>query len=107
MTFKLQFGIRRLLALTFGVAMVMAIVVRIAFPQELHGVLMRWILGGYLLFIVGWVVVRGPGIYAKIAGASSRRRDLKQRRAELAQEVVELKRAHNDAAKSSDDANYR
>ncbi len=106
MAIRLQFGIRRLLALTFGVAVVMAIVVRVALPAEIYGVLIRWILGGYLLFMVAWVVVRGPSVYAKVAGARSRRRDLQQRRDELEQEVVELRRA-SDIAKSIDDANGR
>jgi len=77
-TSHFQFGIGRLIILTSAVAVVMAVSIRLDVPR-----LAQWVFAGYLAFFVGWAVMRGPNMYAKLRDARAKRRMLKQRRGEL------------------------
>ena len=59
---QFQFGIGRLMALTAAVAVVMAVSVKLDVPQ-----FAQWCFAGYLVFFVGWAVMRGPNMYATFA----------------------------------------
>ena len=83
----LQFGIGRLIILTSAVAVVMAVSIRLDVPQ-----FAQLCFAGYLVFFVGWSVMRGPDMYAKLRDARDRRRILNQRRSELESEAAELRR---------------
>jgi hypothetical protein len=95
-----QFGIGRLIILMSAVAVVMAITVRLDAPQ-----VAQWVFAGYLAFFVGWAVMSGPNMYAKLAEAREQRRMLQQRRSELESETAELRRiskiANSDVDTSS------
>ena len=93
-----QFGIGRLIILTSTVAVVMAVSVQLDAPQ-----FARWVFAGYFAFFIGWAVMRGPNIYAKMVEARDRRHKLKQRRSELESEAAELRRT-SKIAKPVDDA---
>ena len=97
-TSQFQFGIGRLIVLTSAVAVVMAISVRLDAPQ-----FAQWVFAGYLVFFVGWVVMRGPNMYAKLVEARGQRRQLKRRRSELETEAAELRRC-NEIVKPVDRA---
>jgi len=94
----LQFGIGRLIILTSAVAVVMAVSIRLDVPQ-----FAQLCFAGYLVFFVGWSVMRGPDMYAKLSDASKQRRKLKQRRDELESEAAELRRTSGSTKCSEDD----
>ena len=98
---RLQFGTRRLIALTSAVAVVMAMSIRIDAPA-----LTQVVLAAYFMFFVGWAVMRGPSVYANLVEVGSLRRKLKDRRCELESEALELRRI-SEIAKSADDSNCR
>jgi hypothetical protein len=91
-TSHFQFGIGRLIILTSAVAVVMAVSMRIDASQ-----FAQWILTGYLMFFVGWTVMRGPDMYAKIRETREQRRKLKQRRHELESDAAKLQRTRKIA----------
>ncbi|MCA9146866.1 MAG: hypothetical protein H6821_05650 [Planctomycetaceae bacterium] len=86
-TSQFQFGISRLIILTSAVAVVMAVSIRLNVPQ-----FAQWMLAGYLAFFVGWAVMRGPNMYAKLCVAREKRQVLKQHRSELESEAAKLRR---------------
>ena len=97
-TSHFQFGIGRLITLTSAVAVVMAVSIKLDVPQ-----FAQWMLAGYLAFFVGWAVMRGPDMYAKLRDARERRRKLKQRRRELESEAAELRRTNKRAEPSENE----
>ncbi len=100
-TSHFQFGTGRLIILTSAVAVVMAVSIRLDVPQ-----FTQLVFAGYLAFFVGWLVMRGPNMYAKLAEARGERRTLKQRRSELQSEAAELRRI-SKIAMHVDDADGR
>jgi hypothetical protein len=94
-----QFGIGRLMILTSAIAVVMAISIRIDAPQ-----IAQWAFTVSLALMVAWMVMRGPGVYAKIIEARNRRRKGEQRRNELEAEATELRR-NGEIADSGDETN--
>jgi hypothetical protein len=93
-----QFGIGRLIILTSAVAVVMAVSIRLDAPQ-----FAQWCFAGYLAFFVGWAVMRGPEMYAKLCVAREKRRKLKQRRGELESEAAELRQTSKIAQSSENE----
>ncbi|MEO8495930.1 MAG: hypothetical protein ABI614_12720 [Planctomycetota bacterium] len=96
-TTHFQFGIGRLIVLTSAVAVVMAVSIRIDAPQ-----FAQWVFAAYFAMLVGWAVMRGPSVYAKIIEARSRRREVQQRRNELESEASELRKNGKIAESSGD-----
>ncbi len=83
---RFQFGIRRLMVLALAVAVVLSISVRIGtspIPQVLFAV--------WLGSIVGWAIIRGPRVCAKLAAARLAILSIKERRAELEREARDAK----------------
>ncbi len=98
---RFQFGIARLIILTTVIAVVIAISIRIDAPKLTQG-----IVAAYFLFVVVWVVMRGPTVAAGLTDVYRRRGKLKDRRAELEREVLGQKR-NRDVVRSADDSHNR
>ena len=92
---RFQFGIRRLIALTTAVAVVMAICVRIDASQ-----FVKWVFAGYLTVFVAWAVMRGPNVFDKLREVREQRRKVEQSRDELKSEAGELRQASTTAKAS-------
>ncbi len=86
---RIQFGIGRLMVVTTLVAFCMAISIRFDSPTVAQG-----IFAVYLMFVAGWVVVRGPSVFASLVEVNNKLRQIRGRRIELEQELHQRRRAH-------------
>lgn len=96
---RIQFGIGRLMVVTTLVAFCMAISIRFDSPTVAQG-----IFAVYLMFVAGWVVVRGPSVFASLVEVNNKLRQIRGRRVELEQELHQRRRAH-ESKESPDGSN--
>lgn len=87
--------------LTSIVAIVMSISIRINAPRLTQG-----LFAGYLAFLAGWGIVRGPRVLSGLVAVNNKRRKLRERRAELEREFSQLRRSR-ESTKSIDDGPHQ
>jgi hypothetical protein len=85
---RYQFGIRRLLILTTAVALIVVISIRLAAPR-----LVQVVVAAYFVFLVGWMIMRLPSLYVKLAELCKRADQVAERRVTLEADALKAKQA--------------
>ncbi len=85
---RFQFGIRRLLILTTAVGIIIAVVIRIDARN-----LFRPVVAAYLIFLVGWIIMRLPHVYARFSELRMRSRHVKKHRRDVERDALHAKQA--------------
>jgi hypothetical protein len=94
----IQFSVAQLLALTAFVAVVAAVLGQLDLPPILRLVLI-W---GYLVYLGGWLAVRGPEVIGGLNDVQRRRLALRDSRRALAREIEAKREALKQKTESGD-----
>ena len=94
-TDQFRFGIRRLLILTTAVAVIIALSVRIDVTWHI-----QTMVAGYLLLVVGWMIMRVPSLYGKFWELRKRSQQVAEHRLRLEKEALKARQDRSTGARA-------